>query len=282
MRQQGEDQKPFREVLDRLANGDFTSDDYLFLRQRSLKGDGKLKENEINEFYENATLLCAYNKDLVSYNISRIKALGSPIAIIKSSNSDPAVASILAAKAQGLPSQVMLAKDCKVILTSNLWKEAGLTNGAKGLVKYIIYESNKKPKALPSMVIVQFPQYLGPSYLKNCDKCVPIVPIRREWYRGKKPCWRLMLPLKPAYGTTIHSSQGQSLDRVIIDLGMREFSNGLTYTAISRCKKFEHLSFRSQDRYQRFASIYRAQVFKDRQLQDKKEKVANENFSTTQ
>ena len=231
-----------------------------------------------NEFWKNATKLCAYNKDLVSYNIRRIKELGTPIAIIKSKNSDKAVAGILAAKAHGLPSQVMLAKECKVILTTNLWKEAGLTNGAKGVVKYIIYESRLKPKELPSMVIVQFPQYIGPSYLKNCNNCVPIVPIRRDWYSGKKPCWRRMLPLKAAYGTTIHSSQGQSLDRVIIDLGDREFSNGLTYTAISRCKKIEYLSFDPMKRYTRFSSIYKSKIFEDRQIQDEKEKKADENF----
>ena len=237
MRQQGDDQKPFREVLDRIANGNFSNDDHNFLKQRNLMGDGQITESERNEFLKNATLLCAYNKDLVSYNIARIKDLGTPIAIIKSKNSDQAVAGILAAKAHGLPSQVMLAKGCKVILTSNLWKEAGLTNGAKGVVKFIVYEKGLKPKALPSLVIVQFPQYIGPSFLENCMNCVPIVPIRRDWYSGKKACWRLMLPLKPAYGTTIHASQGQSLDRVIINLGKREFSNGLTYTAISRCKK---------------------------------------------
>ena len=278
MRQQGDDQKTFREVLDRLADGSFNEEEYNILKQRNLMGDGQITEVERNDFLKNATLLCAYNKDLISHNISRIKDLGTPIAVIKSRNSDQAVARILAAKAHGLPSQIMLAKGCKVILTSNLWKEAGLTNGAKGEVKYIVYDTNVKPKSLPNMVIVQFPQYIGPSYLENCMNCVPIVPIRRDWYSGKKPCWRIMLPLKPAYGTTIHSSQGQSLDQVIINLGKGEFSNGLTYTAISRCKKIENLSFNPMPGGERFRTIYRAQVFKDRRVQDKKEKEEDEIF----
>ena len=107
-------------------------------------------------------MICGKNKELLAYNILRIKALGTPYAIIKSNNSHADVANIMASKAQGLPSQVVLAKDCKVILTVNLWKEAGLTNGAKGVVKYIVYEGNTKPKALPTMVIVEFPQYIGP------------------------------------------------------------------------------------------------------------------------
>ena len=130
MRQQGDGQIQFRDVLNKLSNGTFVQDDWEFLRQRDLMDTSKIKNDERNEFISNATMLCAYNKDLIQYNITRIKALGNPIAIIKSQNTDSTVASVLATKANGLPSQVMLAKECKVILTTNLWKEAGLTNGA--------------------------------------------------------------------------------------------------------------------------------------------------------
>ena len=278
MRQQGDDQQRFREVLDKLSNGTFDREDWNFLKERDLQDTSKIQESERKEFESNATMICAYNKDMTSYNISRIKALGNPIAIIKSENSSLTVARLLASKAQGLPSQIMLAKECEVILTTNLWKEAGLTNGAKGIVKYIVYEPRIKPKALPSIVIVQFPQYVGPSYQKTISKCAPITPIKRSWFSGKTQCWRRMLPLKPAYGTTIHSSQGQSLDRVIINIGKKEFSNGLTYTAISRCKKIEMLAFKPMESCKRFTSIFQANVFKYRQIQDEKEKQADQNF----
>ena len=83
-----------------------------------------------------------------------------------------------------------------------------------------------------------------------------------------------MLPLKPAYGTTIHSSQGQSLDRVIINIGDLEFSNGLTYTAISRCKAVEMLSFKPMKSYERF----KQSIFNDRRNQDRKEELEDEKF----
>ena len=278
MRQQGDEQKKFREVLNNLSTGQFTPDDWHFLENRNLMDTSKINVSERNEFFNDATMLCAYNKDLVQYNINRIKGLGNPIAIIKSRNIDASVASVLATKAHGLPSQIMLAKDCKVILTTNLWKEAGLTNGAKGIVKYIVYEPSFKPPDLPSMVIVQFPQYIGPSYLNDCNNCVPIVPMKKDWFTGKKLCWRRMLPLKPAYGTTIHSSQGQSLDRVIINIGDIEFSNGLTYTAISRCKTVEMLSFKPMKSYNRFKKIFQQNIFKDRREQDIKEQLQDEHF----
>ena len=87
-----------------------------------------------------------------------------------------------------------------------------------------------------------------------------------------------MLPLKPAYGTTIHSSQGQSLDRVIINIGDLEFSNGLTYTAISRCKTVEKLSFKPMKSNERFKQIFKPNIFKHRRNQDRKEELEDEQF----
>ena len=278
MRQQGDDQKHFRDILDRLAKGDFTRDDWYSLKEREIYGDGNLSEIEIQEFFATAVMLCALNRDLIAFNMIRIKALGTPIAAIKSINSSSTVAALSSSKAHGLPSQVWLARECHVTITTNLWKEAGLTNGANGIIKFIVYEGNTRPPALPSLVIVQVPQYIGPSY-KNLDKCVPIVPIRREWYKGKTLCWREMVPLKPAYAMSIHSSQGRTLDKVIINLGPAEFANGLTYTALSRCRKFEHLSFYPMKDFTRFKQIKNSQIFKDRLHHDEKERNSDVMFS---
>ncbi len=37
------------------------------------------------------------------------------------------------------------AKGCHVLLTKNLWNDAGLTNGAVRTVKYLIYEKDLPP-----------------------------------------------------------------------------------------------------------------------------------------
>jgi len=45
-------------------------------------------------------------------------------------------------------------------------------------------------------------------------------------------------PIKLAWGITIHKSQGQTFDNVIINMGRKAFAAGQTYVALSRCTSF--------------------------------------------
>ena len=119
---------------------------------------------------------------------------------------------------------------------------AGLVNGAEGKIHKIVYSPNRKPPALPDMILVEVPQYLGKSCIDK-ENVVPIVPITRTWIKNKVTCSRKALPLVPSYAITIHKSQGASMDNVVLDLSDQEFAIGLAYTALSRCKTLENLYF---------------------------------------
>jgi ATP-dependent exoDNAse (exonuclease V) alpha subunit len=55
----------------------------------------------------------------------------------------------------------------------------------------------------------------------------------------------LQFPVKVAYAITIHKSQGQTFDKVIIDLGDRgAFAHGQVYVALSRCRTIEGIILR--------------------------------------
>lgn len=46
-------------------------------------------------------------------------------------------------------------------------------------------------------------------------------------------------PLKLAWATTIHKSQGKTYEKCVIDLGYGAFAHGQTYVALSRCRTLE-------------------------------------------
>lgn len=54
------------------------------------------------------------------------------------------------------------------------------------------------------------------------------------------------LPIKLGWAITIHKSQGQTFDKVNIDLGYGAFEKGQTYVAMSRCRTMEGIRLQNR------------------------------------
>lgn len=68
----------------------------------------------------------------------------------------------------GLEPTVYVSKQARVMLTHNLWTEAGLCDGTMGTVKDIIFSENHSSPVLPIAIIIQFDNdYTGPSFCKD-------------------------------------------------------------------------------------------------------------------
>ena len=124
-----------------------------------------------------------------------------------------------------------------------------------GTVEAICYLRDIPPH-LPVAVMVRFDHYTGPTMH---DGTVPITPMRRNWSSSGGQCSRLQLPLKLAWAVTIHKSQGLTLDKVVIDVGKKEFSCGLTFVACSRVRKMTDILFTPPFPLQRLTSIANSQ-----------------------
>ena len=145
---------------------------------------------------------------VVEYYVAQLQASGQPIATIKAVHTGPNAAKAPADDAGGLEAVVCLAESARVMLTSNLWVDVGLVNGAMGAVHAICYRTGGPP-GLPIAVMVRFDSYSGPTFP---DGTVPITPLRRCWSFSGGQCSHLQLPLKLAWAVTIHKSQGLTGD----------------------------------------------------------------------
>jgi ATP-dependent DNA helicase PIF1 len=130
--------------------------------------------------------------------------------------------------ADGLEKEILLAEGAKVMLTRNLWTSKGLVNGAQGIVKKIWFDQGSNPRShLPAVVFVEFNGYSGPetpAWEGISPSWVPIVPSVAQWEnKSGKALTCTQLPLTLAWGITIHKSQGLTLEKAVVELGMQTF-----------------------------------------------------------
>ena len=227
----------FRNALLRLRDAETTDADYrLFCRC--------FMANEGDDFQSAVHLYPTKNK-VAEHNLRKLSELHcstNPVAPIKAKHS-PDIASARNAdtdQAGGLRKVVYLARDARVMLTVNIWVEAGLVNGCVGTVVDIVYTCDKRPPdQLPDFVVCHFPQYRGPPYAG--PNTVPITPVQRTWQHDNRTLSRINLPLTLAWAVTIHKSQGLTLDKAVVDVGHSERSAGLSFVAMSRVRSLDHL-----------------------------------------
>jgi ATP-dependent DNA helicase PIF1 len=134
------------------------------------------------------------------------------------------------------PKLLRLKKGAVVMCTINLDMDAGICNGAQGVVVDIL-ESRKSEYGLPTPIV---------RFLNGVEKAI----VPHFWQSEDYPTLAIgQIPLCLAWALTIHKIQGATLSVAEMDIGQSIFEYGQTYVALSRIQSLDGLylsAFHSQ------------------------------------
>ncbi len=145
-----------------------------------------------------------------------------------------------------LDKDIHLKIGAQVMLTYNLDVKNGLANGSRGVV--VGYKEGEEMFSTPEpdAINVCYPGNLPIVEFTNGKKItIPYVAIIKQLDYGYTFVWTL--PIRLAWATSIHRSQGQSLSCVHISLN-EIFESGMGYVAISRVTDENGLTFENFNR----------------------------------
>ena len=245
---------PFYAMLLRAREGELKEHE----EETQLLATRKWQEVSVEErklFEDTALHLSPFREDVWEHNIQKLDALGNPIIKIEAIHNNK----VAAAADNGdvsLKKQLYIAEGSRVMLTVNLWTEAGLVNGTMGEVVGYHFDPRRGNSAggSPRAIFVKCPTYKGPRFpgFPETEEWRHVLPITRytiPFVKSGTSCTREQFPLTLAWAVTIHKSQGmtigpgESWERMLLDLGRKELSTGATFVALSRAKSLDCILF---------------------------------------
>ena len=247
---QNNDQEELRDVLRNTRVGHPSDNNVETILALHLNS-GNFTMEEIEEIESKALYVFANKKQMKQHNFERLKAQHSsenPIARLRvqavSKGREINNLPKCFKQENDIDPIVNICRGAKVqLMGRNFEPDWGLYNGSIGTVKEIVFERDENPLdgTLPQYVLVDFPEYCGPPWLKDKPKWVPIPPV--ELQCQSHCCNVKFIPLTLAYAKTGHTFQGQSagpghvIPCIIIQPGsskMEKLCPGLLYMLLSR------------------------------------------------
>ena len=148
MRQLGHDpsQVAFRDILLRLRNCEEIESDWKHPMTRTPANTPDTSN------FDSVLHLFSTVEAVVEQNINKLHSCGQPVATIKAVQTGANASKASADDAGGLQLVVCLTKGACVMLSSNLWVDMGLVNGAVGTVQAICYRDGGVPPDLPEAI----------------------------------------------------------------------------------------------------------------------------------
>ncbi|CAF2763694.1 unnamed protein product [Rotaria sp. Silwood2] len=253
----------YLQLLDRLRHGQCNYDDYELLQTRVV---GKSSTESLHDSpWNKAPILVFRNEIRTKLNnkasIHNATQIDHPLMVGVAQDTckgkpieDPILVKNLLelsdSKTEHLPGLLPFVPGMPVILTQNIATELGLINGIKGTFRQLVYHEESINKCKIECKLQDLEPKLIPIPLVEQTFRVDIADILPK---DKKPksnqktilsIKRSALPLVPAYCITTHKSQGQTLNKVVIDLKLPNETDDIAavYVPLSRVKRLVDLA----------------------------------------
>lgn len=212
------------EILKRIRVGEHTKEDIEILRSRyELWRD---KKREIYAMDVKPTVLFATRKNVNIFNKKELDKIDEELYEFESKDSAVKFRTTIdvtpykAKLEEQIPEVLHLKVGAQVMIKRNNIP-IGIVNGTRGVVTKIEH------------------QCVTVKLVDGSE--IPIVPVEYKIKLGNIKIYRIQFPLMLAWATTIHKSQGLTLDRVLCTLGQNIFEEGQAYVALSRVRNLDGL-----------------------------------------
>ena len=251
----------------KLRDGSFSPSDHLQLQSRNYD---HIPLEEKLRLEEKGTRLVTTNKQAGKYNAKKLldvakSSSGKIFRFNAHETGNQGKAVTTSENFGGLKSTIHLTIGSRVMLTSNLWVEAGLINGAQGHVRDLFFEVDEEGEPSARYILVEFDDFKGPPLFADDTKrnWVPIFPLLRQHQFNPK-VQREQFPLRLSSAMTGHKVQGLSLyEGVIVDYPTRHESKkdpmdtwGLNYCILTRVPQLNKIAFINLPDYGRHMKLY--------------------------
>ena len=221
----------FSSLLSRCRKGVMNHFDVELLKSR-ICGTGHIETEECKNLSTSITICAKHTqrKETIS-EIFRIYYPQSEQFIIKSydiyengTKTSNKISKLISDSSGSLEEELILVKNCRIILIKNSDQDSGIVNGLIG--EYVNH----------SDIILQMKL--------DDNKVIPIPKIKQRINSLESNgtfVYRIQFPILVAYAATVHRVQGATLEKSHLYLDETMFSEGQAYVALSRTKKLDNI-----------------------------------------
>ncbi|KAJ3551346.1 hypothetical protein NM688_g4757 [Phlebia brevispora] len=256
MRQSGDSNNRFVDLLSRLRTGACIDDDFDILNTRQLS---RISLHGLSENWKRSPVVVYDNATKDALNVKAVEAFARSTGrelqwfycidkhrgrTLANRELREALYEIHSGATEGLLGRIPLVLGMKVIISKNFDLEGGALNGTVGVLRKIRSDVNEYGERILKSCIVYVHDSGVPTMQGLQEKEIPVLPETKDWsvrhpFSGALlGLTRTQVALQPAYAFTCHRVQGQTFEKVVIDL---ESCSGTEapYVMLSRARSLD-------------------------------------------